>query len=54
MKGSLIVFKDKVYKKVEDVYKSYRRDFQTVIGSLMNEKSNNEKEYSKSVEENER
>lgn len=55
MKGTLIGFKKKVCNKIEDVYKSYKSDFQVTIGDLMNEKSvNKEKKYSHIVEDVER
>ena len=56
MKGTIINFKDKVYQKIDDVYKSYKWDFQATIGKLINEKNNSkDKKYShKIIEENER
>ena len=55
MKGTIINFKDKVCKKVEDVYKSYNGDFQFAIGKLINEKNNSKaKKYIHKVEEIER
>lgn len=39
MKGTLGVFKEQVNDKVEDVYKNYRNDFETICGIKDNNSS---------------
>ena len=40
MKGTLGIFKEQVNDKVEDVYKNYRNDFETICG--IKDNNNNE------------
>ena len=55
MKGTLIGFKKRVSKTIEKVYKLYKGDFQSSLGSLINEKNVvKERKYSHSVKDSEK